>query len=118
MWLPVPQLHITITMVHLDDPEKLQLAKNVLQSLQGDIQEKILGATDGDDPIPLNLTLKGLHAGFGDRPDIEDTRIAHIDIRKDENYDLLVKIGHEIISAFLEKGVMKKKDLSHITYNR
>ena len=42
----------------------------------------------------------------------------YIEIEKDENFDNLVKIGHKIISAFLEKGVIKKKDLSHIRFNK
>ena len=65
----------------------------------------------------MKLTLKGLQSGFKNS-DVEETRIGHISIVKDRNYDLLVKVGHAIISAFLEKGVFTKKDLSHISFDR
>ena len=42
----------------------------------------------------------------------------HASIVEDESYDLLVQITSMIITAFLEKGVMTKKDLSHISFNK
>ena len=57
-------IHITFLMVHLADPEKLKLAKEVLQSLQTDIQTDILNGSEASDPQPLALTLKGLRADF------------------------------------------------------
>ena len=68
--------------------------------------------------MPLNLTLKGLHSGFGKNADLKKTRILHCDIEEDKNFEILVKIGHTIIEAFLEKGVVAKKDLSHIRYDK
>jgi len=115
MWLATPQLHITFSMVHLDDPDVLQHAIDVLRAIEPQIQTEILGTEDGD-TIPLNLTLKGIHAGFSEA-DIKACRIAHCDIEKDKNFDLLVQIAHLIISSFLEYGVYAKKDLKNITYD-
>ena len=66
----------------------------------------------------MQLTLKGLQGGFGDDRDLTKVRILHCDIEKDDGYELLVKIGHAIISAFLDKGVVAKKDLSHVRFDR
>ena len=110
MWLKPQDLHITITMVPLETPEKLKLAKEVLQSLQTDIQDDILGAAGGDDPQPVILTLDGLQAGFRN-DDPEECRIMHAKIKDDESYNYLVRITSLIITTFLDKGVMEKKDL-------
>ena len=97
-------------MVPLETPEKLKLAKEVLQSLQSDIQDDILEAKGGDDPVPVNLTLQGLQAGFRN-DDPEECRIMHANIKEDESYNRLVRITSLIITTFLDKGVMEKKDL-------
>ena len=34
MWLATPQMHITFIMIHLDDPDTLSVASDVMMSLQ------------------------------------------------------------------------------------
>ena len=47
-------------MLDLKDQTRFNLAKTVLQGLERDIQMNILGAVDGQDPRPIELTFTGL----------------------------------------------------------
>lgn len=47
-------------MLDLKDQVRFNAAKTVLQGLERDIHENILGAVGGEDPRPVTLTFKGL----------------------------------------------------------
>ena len=119
MFLKTPLLHITIIMIDLATPEKLTAANAVLASLQDGIQRDLLGATDSAGPKPLNLTMKGIHGGFGEATEemLKSVGIMHCDIEKDENFEILAKISHSIIDGLLKGGVIEEKDLKNISYD-
>ena len=119
MFLKTALLHITIIMIDLPTPEKLAAANAVLASLQDTIQRDLLGATEGTDPQPLNLTMKGIHGGFGeqDAEQLKKVGILHCDIEKDANFEILASISHTIINGLLEGGVLEQKDLKNISYD-
>ena len=47
-------------MLDLKDQTRFNLAKTVLQGLERDIQMNILGAEDGEEPQPIELSFSGL----------------------------------------------------------
>ena len=53
--------HLTVLMLDLSDPLKLELAKKTLQSLEKTILEDHLGARDGSDPEPVTISFKGIN---------------------------------------------------------
>ena len=54
------QHHLTILMLDLSDPAKLELAKKTLQSLERTILVDLLGAENGEDPEPITISFKGI----------------------------------------------------------
>ena len=121
MYLKTPMLHITITMIDLNTPEKLVAAQDVLASIQDDVQSEILGADKDTEPKPLNLTMKGIHGSFSKEPTEEELKkvgIMHCAIQEDEHFEAIEKVSHTIISALLKAGVLEKKDFKNITYDK
>lgn len=93
-WQAQAQHHITILMLDLSDPLKLEMAKRVLEDLDREIQTDILDATGGSDPKPIHLTFRGLRTF---QNNLKEARIVYCDLEKDENYNLLVKISSLLI---------------------
>lgn len=54
------QHHLTVLMLDLSDPAKLDLAKKTLQSLETTILQDFLGAKGGEDPEPITISFKGV----------------------------------------------------------
>jgi hypothetical protein len=54
------QFHLTILMLDLSDPSKLELAKKTLQSMERTILDDFLGAKSGEDPDPITISFKGI----------------------------------------------------------
>ena len=53
--------HLTVLMLDLSDPLKLELAKKTLQSLEKTILEDHLGARGGNEPEPVTISFKGIN---------------------------------------------------------
>ena len=109
MFAPSPQLHLTVLMLDLADPERLQLAKETLLSLQPRISEDIMAKAKS-----LDITLEGLKSH---QNKLSAVRILYTDIVKDESFEKLQLISDAVISKFLEVGVVTEKELSHIKFN-
>ena len=103
--------HITILMLDLSDPVKLEMAKTVLQSVDREIQTDILEAVNGADPRPINLTFQGLRTF---QNDLRQARIVYCDLKKDEGYELLTRISSLLITQMLKKGVIQPDELQNI----
>ena len=90
-------------MLDLKDQQRFNMAKSALQELERNILEEVLGATEGRDPEPIEITLQGLKTMQTGNP--AKSRVLYIDIVQDESYRKLEKIADMIIAKFLEKGV-------------
>ena len=58
--MKAPELHLTVLMLDLTNPERFELARLTLQSLSQKIRCDVLGSEESKDPIPVNLTFEGL----------------------------------------------------------
>jgi hypothetical protein len=81
-------LDITVLMLDLKEQKRFDLAKQTLQSLEGDIQDVILGGK------PLGLvTFKGVNAF----KNAKQARLMYVDLEKDEAYNRLRDVSSYII---------------------
>lgn len=94
--------HLTVMMLDLSDPVRFDMAKSLLQSLEREIQQEILGAVGGADPEPVSLKFKGIGT-FAPNP--KQSRVMFLKVAEDNSFAKLQKIAHLIISAFIDKGV-------------
>lgn len=108
-------MHLTVLMLDLKEEARFNAAKTVLEGLQRNILEEILGATGGQDPKPVELTFQGLKTMQNNNP--AKSRVLYIDIKQDEHYRTLERIADMIIKKFLEKGVTTERELDHVKLN-
>lgn len=109
-------LHLTVLMLDLRDPGKLELAKKTLQSLERMVLEDYLGAKDGEDPDPITLSFKGVKTFSTKNP--QQARIIYVDVVKDDHFNRMQQITSHLIQAFLDKGVTSEKQLDHVRFDK
>ena len=46
-----------------------------------------------------------------------EAKVLYIDLKQDEGYETLKLVTNKIITAFVNEGIIRKEELSHITFN-
>jgi hypothetical protein len=100
-------------MLDLSDPEKLELAKKTLQTLEHTVLEDFLNAKNGEDPEPIQISFKGVKT-FKDVRNPQKAKIIFIDVVKDDHFFRMQQITSYLIQTFLDKGVTTEKQLDKI----
>lgn len=96
------KLHLTLLMLRLFTQEEINLAQNLLVSLQPEIA-KIF---EGDDFV----TLKGLNY-MNDDP--KEVHVLYLEIEKDECFRKLAEAISLINETFISAGIAQEKDVAH-----
>ena len=107
---------MTILMLDLSEPNKLDLAKKTLQSMERTILEDFLGAKNGEDPEPIQLSFKGVRTFQMKNP--QQARIVYIDVVKNDHFVRMQKITSHLIQTFLDKGITTEKQLDKIRLDK
>lgn len=96
-------LHLTLLMLNLADQEKLEKAKTLMRALEPLLKREFFGVSEEEcttgTPKPVYLTFKGLATFQYLNP--SQAKTIYVDLKKDENYDLLKKITSKIFKTFM-----------------
>ena len=90
-------------MLDLKEKSKLDQAKQILQSLESDIQQKILGGSSGD-LKPVKITLKGLNTFKRGNQPAKMSNLLFTDVQRDAHFDKMKQISSHVIQAFVSAG--------------
>jgi 2'-5' RNA ligase len=98
--------HLTLLMLDLSDPEKLERAKLLLKEQEKSVKALAENISKED----LSLTFWGV--GTFNKP--SKARLLFTNIEDDLGQQLVTRIVDQLIRKFLEEGLVTESELSHI----